>query len=191
MDLWSPSAAEPIDVIFLHTGRVVERLCVSGAILLHDIGLWLVGPNTDLLQFKGVAHAVAISKYRWGRGGASNGDFIPFAAFQRPAASFRRAASPLLEEEGYLRLNALIADADDPVRVHRPCARTAFTTNDDPVDTFQIQFADGRNQRARSTENEWRPSRFGGEKFVTPPARFQPRLRTTYAWVLYDSRIAR
>src|SRR5438067_1038686 len=69
------------------------------------------------------------------------GPFAPFATVERPATGFWPQPTPLLEKEGHLCSFTLIAHFTRPFDQHRPCARPAFTTDDHPMNAFQINFA--------------------------------------------------
>jgi hypothetical protein len=48
-------------------------------------------------------------------------------------------ASPLFEKEGCMLLLALLAYGVNPLRAHGASFRARFATDDDPVDTTEIQ----------------------------------------------------
>ena len=62
------------------------------------------------------------------------------------AAGLGGAASPLLEEEGYVRCSALVAEVAHPGRVHRPGVGAALSASDQPVDRGEVQFRQGSEQ---------------------------------------------
>src|SRR5438128_6914005 len=64
------------------------------------------------------------------------------AAVQAAACLLFLHAAPLLEEERDISCSALVTKRLDPRGVHRSCAGTAFATNDDPVDTGEIDRAE-------------------------------------------------
>ena len=55
--------------------------------------------------------------------------------------------TPLLEEEGHALAPALAADVDDPISEHWPGVRAAFPSDDDPVDSMEVQTPQIRQQR--------------------------------------------
>lgn len=61
-------------------------------------------------------------------------------AVEFSAAGLGGAASPLLEEEGYARCLALVAEAAHPGFVHRAGVGAALPARDQPVDRRQVQF---------------------------------------------------
>src|SRR5260370_22418619 len=48
------------------------------------------------------------------------------------------ASAPLFEEKWNIRVLALVADRKNPRLIHRSGPKTAFATNNDPVDSFKV-----------------------------------------------------
>ncbi len=85
--------------------------------------------------------------------GETHRELIPFLAFKESATRLRRPAAPLFEEEGHLRGEALVAYINHPFAFHRSRARTAFAASDHPMNAFEIEFADWRNERFGSIKS--------------------------------------
>src|SRR5882672_2293319 len=73
--------------------------------------------------------------------------FVPGACVEDPAARFRRAASPLLEEERHLGHHALVADLSHPQGVNRTMAGPALASHNYPVDALHWEL--------RNRAEEW------------------------------------
>src|SRR5689334_16904599 len=63
------------------------------------------------------------------------------ATVEQSAGLALAGAAPLLEEEGYSGLAALVPDRKDPCRTHGPRPRAALASQDDPVDAAQVERA--------------------------------------------------
>ena len=74
------------------------------------------------------------------------------AIVQAPASRGFVNAAPLLEEKGNMSPVALVAKRDHPFLLHWPCARTTFTSNDDPIDTPKIQVSEILKKRLDAQE---------------------------------------
>ena len=61
---------------------------------------------------------------------------------ERSPCLFLPYTTPLFEEKRHVGGPALIADAQHPLRFHRPCSSAALTTDDDPADSLKIQRAE-------------------------------------------------
>jgi hypothetical protein len=68
------------------------------------------------------------------------------SSIELSAASLGCSATPLLEEEQYVRLDALISDVDHPLALDRPRLVTRLTSDDYPVNAVEIELAYGTNQ---------------------------------------------
>lgn len=55
--------------------------------------------------------------------------------------------TPLLEEEGHVRCDALISDRARPFGLDRAGAGAAFAADDDPVDAVEVEVGNRANQR--------------------------------------------
>src|SRR5262249_38135890 len=71
--------------------------------------------------------------------------------------------APLLEKEGNLRRTALTLNVHHPFPLHGPCAVAAFTPDDDPIDSSQIDRAQVFQQRL---DGKKRHGRFSGTKII-------------------------
>src|SRR5713226_3292904 len=69
-------------------------------------------------------------------------EFIVSLAVETSSGSGLANAAPLLEEEGNSALLALIPKGQNPFFLHRPGASSALATDNHPVDTSQVQFAE-------------------------------------------------
>src|SRR5579863_10155807 len=84
---------------------------------------------------------LSIHVSRVGRSWRHPREFVPLRAFQESSAGFRAKASPLLEEEGNVLANTLVADRFNPVFFHRTGSWPAFAADDDPANAGEIQFS--------------------------------------------------
>lgn len=74
-------------------------------------------------------------------------ELIPRLPIQYPTVRVFRTANtsfvegaPLFEEERNIGMSALVTNAPSPVGIHPSSARTALSTDDDPVDAIEFQF---------------------------------------------------
>lgn len=63
---------------------------------------------------------------------------VPSSSVKNPARSFLEGATPLLEEEGDFAFQTVVTDFSHPIRIHRPSTRSRFTTNDNPINSIQL-----------------------------------------------------
>src|ERR1700688_4753137 len=68
-------------------------------------------------------------------------EFVIGLAVELPARCLFSHAAPLFEKEWHAFAFALIPHRDDPFLLHRPCSVAALSTNDYPIDSFEIEFA--------------------------------------------------
>src|SRR5262245_7069568 len=73
-------------------------------------------------------------------------------AVECPAGQVLSCPAPLLEEECDTRRQALVADAADPLRAHRPGAGAALPADDHPGDPGQIDCSQVLQQRLDGQE---------------------------------------
>jgi hypothetical protein len=67
------------------------------------------------------------------------GQFTPFHTIQEPSTRLWPRTTDLLEEEGDLIRNTLIADATGMLNVHCAVARSAFTADDHPMNPAEVK----------------------------------------------------
>src|SRR5258705_12964573 len=77
---------------------------------------------------------------------------IPFPAIKEPASAPRSSTPDLLEKERHPGRDALIANRPNPVGRNRSPARTAFSPDDDPVDSGERQGREWRQKRLNRQE---------------------------------------
>ena len=80
------------------------------------------------------------------------GKTVPFLVIEHPSFGLGRETPPLLEKEGDVTCKTLVADFTNPLDLDRPRTRTAFASDDDPVDSFQVQTSNWTNQRFNGKE---------------------------------------
>lgn len=75
------------------------------------------------------------------------GPLVPFSSVQLSPTRLRRPPSPLLEKEGNALRFALAQNVLHPGFVHRARSGSAFAADDHPVNSCEIDRAEGANQR--------------------------------------------
>src|SRR5207248_10213163 len=74
-----------------------------------------------------------------GNCGPSAGKLAPLAAAEFAPARLWSASAPLLEEERHSVTHALIANGLRPRRIHRSAHGTTLTSDNDPMNTVEIE----------------------------------------------------
>ncbi len=64
---------------------------------------------------------------------------IPGSPFELSSGFLLSCAAPLFEEKRNTRVQALVADFQNPRRVHGAGAGAGFAAHDNPIDAFEIQ----------------------------------------------------
>lgn len=91
---------------------------------------------------RSVPNAGVVSS-RWG----APGHFIPGSVVEGASVLRLPHAAPLLEEEWYACAPALVANAADPLGVHRTRPVAALAAYDDPMNPVEVKLRDGAEQR--------------------------------------------
>jgi hypothetical protein len=76
------------------------------------------------------------------------------AAIQFAAGDTLPDAAPLLEEERYAGAPTLTLNADHPLFVHRASTGTAFSANDHPIDSRQVELPEIFEERLNGEERQ-------------------------------------
>src|SRR5271163_4055698 len=65
--------------------------------------------------------------------------FVPCAPFQNSSRFFLEDSAPLFEIKRNVCFMALVLNVQNPIFLHRTSARTGFSTNDCPINVFELQ----------------------------------------------------